>query len=311
MIRHGDLSIYNNNEILNIIWQVFANLANSAEAINSSKYFSLFRNISETAFIKCNELGLILDTDGPVQQNYPFRHILLKVFYSAINMGLIIPSTLDQGLDWSYNSGIFHFTNEGIKYFSNGFISIDDPGYLGIALRELQKRASSIDDGQIELLLEGQRCIKSGCYRAGMVVIGVANENLCLGLLDAILMGCSPPKKESPLNHHWNSLGNPSLSFTMRWKPGVKILEEMKNKLRPVGKGESWWQWWKMIPGSLYTLGEAVRIARNSAAHDSNRLFSKAEVALLLSAMPIQLEMIATITEFLKKVPSHLIPINI
>jgi hypothetical protein len=66
-----------------------------------------------------------------------------------------------------------------------------------------------------------------------------------------------------------------------------------------------------MIPGSLYTLGEAVRIARNTAAHDSNRLFSRAEVALLLSAMPTQLEMISRITEFLKSPPPHLMPIQI
>ena len=66
-----------------------------------------------------------------------------------------------------------------------------------------------------------------------------------------------------------------------------------------------------MVPGSLYTLGEAVRMARNTAAHDSNRLFPKAEVALLLSAMPTQLEMLSSITEFLKSPPDHLKPIQI
>ena len=97
----------------------------------------------------------------------------------------------------------------------------------------------------------------------------------------------------------------------MRWKPGIRILEEIKNKIRKSGKGESWFQWWEMIPGSLYTLGEAVRIARNTAAHDSNRLFSRAEVALLLSAMPTQIEMLSNIIEFLKFSPPHLQPIQI
>jgi hypothetical protein len=66
-----------------------------------------------------------------------------------------------------------------------------------------------------------------------------------------------------------------------------------------------------MVPGSIYTLGEAVRMARNTAAHDSNRLFSKAEVALLLSAMPTQLEMVSSITEFLKSPPPHFVPIQL
>ncbi len=71
------------------------------------------------------------------------------------------------------------------------------------------------------------------------------------------------------------------------------------------------WQWWEMIPGSLYTLGEAVRVARNAAAHDTTRKFSKAEVALLLSAMPTQLEMIANLTDFLQNLPSSLSQLRI
>ena len=85
----------------------------------------------------------------------------------------------------------------------------------------------------------------------------------------------------------------------------------MKPKLRKIGKGEPWLQWWEMIPGSLYTVGEAVRIARNNAAHSVDRPFSKAEVALLLSSMPIQLEMIASITAFLTNPPIDLAAVQI
>jgi hypothetical protein len=226
-------------------------------------------------------------------------------------MGLIIPGKVSQDLGWSQGSGVFQFTLEGIKYFTDGFISIDDPHHLGKALKELQTRLPSIDDGKIELLLESQRCIKAGCYRAGILVIGVANEDMCLALLDSIQFNCKSPSKSSTLYQDWQNCNDSTLSFSRRWKPGIRVLEEIKNKIRKNVIGESWFQWWEMIPGSLYTLGEAVRMCRNTAAHDSTRLFSKAEVALLLSAMPTQLEMLSNIIDFLKSPPTYLCPIQI
>ena len=304
----ANLHELNKLEILRIVWDSFANFARSKEALDSLTGFGI-NQIERISFDKCKQDGL-LSSNNIQRANYPpFTHLVRKVYYSAINMGLIIPGRADQSLDWGL-SGTFQFTLEGIKYFSEGFISIDDPGYLGIALKDLQHRLPSIDDGKIELLLESQRCIKAGCYRAGMVVMGVANEDMCLSLLDSIPLNCNPPPKRSNLYGDWNKCNNSTLSFSMRWKPGIRILGEIKNKIRNVAKGESWLQWWEMVPGSLYTLGEAVRMARNTAAHDSNRLFSRAEVALLLSAMPMQLEMISSITEFLKSPPPQLKPIQ-
>ena len=117
-----------------------------------------------------------------VRQDNSFKYVVRKVYFSVISMGLIIPGNISEEI--GDRLGAFQFTLEGIKYFANGFISVEDPVYLGIALKELQKRLPSIDDGKIELLLESQRCIKAGCYRAGMVVMGVANEDMCLGLLN-------------------------------------------------------------------------------------------------------------------------------
>jgi hypothetical protein len=304
----ANLHELNKLEILRIVWDSFAHFARSKEALDSSTGFRV-EQIERISFDKCKQDGLL---SSHIQRaGYPpFAFLVRKAYYSAINMGLIIPGRADQSLDWDLG-GIFQFTLEGIQYFSEGFISIDDPGHLGIALKELQNRHPSLDDGKIELLLESQRCIKAGCYRAGMVVIGVANEDMCFALLDSIRLNCSPPLKRSILYADWNSCNNSTLSFSMRWKPGIRILEEIKNKIRKVGKGENWFQWWEMIPGSLYTLGEAVRIARNSAAHDPNHIFSKAEVALLLSALPTQLEMLSNITEFLKSPPHHLSPIQL
>ena len=304
-------------EITKIVWDTFAELARSEKA--SYSYFDLEGLVSNEFSPPASVYQISFNKWKPPQsqvhiarsEDPSFIHIVRKVYYSAISMGLIIPGRVDLEIGWNQRVGVFHFTLEGIKYFSDGFISIDDPGHLGIALKELQKRLPVIDDGKIELLLESQRCIKAGCYRAGMVVMGVANEDMCLALLDSIQLNCNPPDIRSSLYADWNSCNNSTLSFTMKWKPGIRILEEIKNKIRKGAKGESWFLWWEMVPGSLYTLGEAVRIARNTAAHDSNRLFSRAEVALLLSAMPTQLEMVSSITEFLKSPPPHLMPIRI
>lgn len=302
-------------EVAKIVWDTFAELARMSD---SKEYFDLEgaaqlnsppTSVYDIAFNKWKPRKSL----EPRYEDPSFKYVVRKVYHAAISMGLIIPGRIRQGFNWGYstNTGPFQFTLEGIKYFSNGFISVDDPAYLGIALKELQSRLSSIDDGKIELLLESQRCIKAGCYRAGMVVMGVANEDMCVQLLDSIPLNCNPPPSKSALHSDWNNCKDSKLAFSMRWKPGIRILEEIKNKIRKSAKGESWFQWWEMIPGSLYTLGEAVRIARNTAAHDSNRLFSKAEVALLLSAMPTQLEMLSNITEFLKSPPPHLKPIQI
>jgi len=307
-----DLDEFNNPEVLRVVWETFSELARQPQAMDSSKHFNLEGQggVFDLIFDRCDEAGLI--PQNVQRYEYPpFKHIVLKVYYSALNMGLVLPSRLDQALNWSMQSGPFHFTSDGAKYFSEGFISIDDPGHLGEVLLELKQRIPSIEDGQIELLLEAQRCIKSGCYRAGMVVMGVASEDSFLALIDAIPVNCQAPPSGSPLQGDWANCTNATLNFTRRWKPAIRILEEIKKNIRSAGIGASWWPWWEMVPGSLHTVGEAVRIARNAAAHDMTRKFSKAEVALLLSAMPTQLEMIANLTDFLQSLPSNLSQLQI
>lgn len=308
-MRHQgpDLDQFNNTDVLRVVWDLFAELARSPAAGSSSEHFMLMGNdsVCSDAFERCKEQGLIPQN---VQRWIypPFKHIVIKVYHSALTMGLVLPSRLDQALDWSKSFEPFHFTSEGIKYFSGGFVSVDDPGYFCEALEALRTRVHSITDGQRELLLEAQRCLKSGCYRAAMVLIGVDNEDACLRLVDAIPLNLKGPTTGTALLQDWNNCCNTTLAFSIRWKSAVRILESVKPKLRKVGKGKPWLQWWEMIPGSLYTVGEAVRIARNAAAHSVDRSFSKAEVALRLSSMPTQLEMIASITEFLTNPPIDL-----
>lgn len=308
----GNLYEYDNLEVLRIIWDIFANFARTPDALKSSTYFTLEGEggVQRSAFENCKAEGLI-DKNKHVNHCDPFLHVVRKVFQSAINMGLILPNSVTGSLDWNNQSGAFHFTAEGLKYFSDGFISVDDPGYLGKVLEDMKQRIPTISDGEIALLLEAQRCLKAGCYRAGMVVIGLANENVCLNLLDAILQHCPAPSSGSSYTQDWVSASNQSLAFSARWKPGIRILVGLKSQLRSLGKGESWFQWWEMIPGTLYTIGEAVRLSRNVAAHVTDREFSKAEVALLLGSMPTQLEMLNSIIDFLSNSPISLASIQL
>jgi len=313
-MRRGepDLDRFNTPEVLRAVWEIFSELSRKPESMDSNTCYWIDgqNSITHLAFNRCSQAELI---PGDVRRfDYPpFKHIVMKVYYSALQIGLVLPSKLDQSLDWNSQNGPFHFTADGVKYFSEGFISIDDPGHLGEVLQELKIRIPIIENGQIELLLEAQRCIKSGCNRAGMVVMGVASEDSCVALMDAIPLNCHVPAAGSSLHGDWANCCNQMLAFTRRWKPAIRILEAIKRNIRLSGQGESWWPWWEMIPGSLHTVGEAVRISRNAAAHDITRKFSKAEVSLLLSAMPTQLEMIANLTAFLHTPPSGIAPIQL
>jgi len=310
----ANLDQFNTPDILRVVWDTFADFAKCPEALNSATHFNLVgenKSVCARAFEKCSKAGLI-PSNIQTWTYPPFKHVVMRVYYSALNMGLLLPSRLDQELNWNQHMGPFHFTADGVKYFSEeGFISLDDPGQLATVLQELKQRVAAIQDGQIELLLEAQRCIRSGCYRAAMVVMGVASEDACIALVDAIQLHCQAPAASSHLYSDWNNSLNTSLAFSARWKPAIRLLEAIKKQLRVPGKGESWWQWWELVSGSLFTVGEAVRVARNAAAHDTQRKFSRGEVALLLTAMPTQLEMIANLTDFLTAPPSHLQPIQI
>lgn len=229
--QRADLDRFTNPELLRVVWETFAEIARSPQALDSSEHFNLDGEggLFELAFDRCRGLGLI-PPDVRRYEYPPFKHIVLKVYYSALNMGLLLPSRLDQALDWNASHGTFHFTADGVNYFRQGFVSIDDPGHLGEVLLELKERFPSIEDGQIELLLEAQRCVRSGCNRAGMVVIGVASEDSCLALIDAIPLNCQSPSSTSPRHGDWTSCTNSILNFTRRWKPAVRILEEIKKR---------------------------------------------------------------------------------
>jgi len=303
----GDICEFDKPEVVRVIWDCFAELARRPEASDVNSYFHLFldnerhESVIKMSFEKCREANL---TANMSHFRYPpFRHAVQKVFEVVKSMGLILPGKADQKPDWGQEFGVFHFTSEGLRYFQGGYVCVDDPGHLAEVLRDLQSHHSQISDGQIELLLEAQKCMRAGCYRAAMVLIGVANEDICIGLLDTLASYPKPPTKKAALWNYWAEAKNTNNHFTKRWKPGLRILEKLKEDLRAMGRGKEWWKWWEVVPRPLAALGEAVRIARNAAAHEAERRFTKPEVGLLLAALPMALEAVCEIQVFLATPP--------
>ena len=112
--REPDLYRFNNLDVLNVVWETFAELSRHAEAMDSNHYFNLdgVDSVIDMVFQKCNDVGLIPD-DVRSSKYPPFRHIVIKVYYSALQMGLLVPGKASQDMGWSMGNGPFHFTPDG------------------------------------------------------------------------------------------------------------------------------------------------------------------------------------------------------
>ena len=64
-----------------------------------------------------------------------------------------------------------------------------------------------------------------------------------------------------------------------------------------------WWRIWEPLPGAIQPYAEAVRIARNTAAHSVDDIFTPAQVGLLLASLPTMLGVISELAAFLKTPP--------
>jgi len=303
----GNLHRVDTPEVRRVFWDVLRQLAHQSEATDPARSFSL-REDSESvvavAFERCREGGL-LPADVQSARYPPFIHVAQRVFEAAKGMGLLLRGRIDQGIDWNLKWEPFHFTSEGIRYFtSDVYAPVDDPGHFCSALVALRQKHDRITEAQTALLLEAQKCLHAGCFRAATVLVGVACEDACLFLLDSVSGCLKPPGKGSATESDWASISNTSLSFAARWKPGLRFLESMKQGLRQQGRGADWWQWWETVPGSLSAVGEAIRVSRNAAAHDSERAFGRSEAALLLAALPIVLETVCELESFLRSPPA-------
>jgi hypothetical protein len=139
-----------------------------------------------------------------------------------------------------------------------------------------------------------------------MVLIGLASEEVCSALLEELRNHPSPPIKGEALYPDWERLSNETLSFYPRWQSGMTLLESVKQGLRKTcgGSKPDWWRIWEPLPGAIQPYAEAVRIARNTAAHTVGDIFTSAQIGLLLASLPTTVVVVSELTLFLRTPPT-------
>lgn len=143
------------------------------------------------------------------------------------------------------------------------------------------------------------RCVRNTCHRAAIILIGLASEDACSSLLDVLARYPS----QDPKNGDWRIVASEPV-FSKRWGAAVRVVRKIKDGLRPAARGQDWWRPLDPIPEWLLPLGEAMRLARNEAAHVADRDFTPGEVLVLLAAIPTQLELVAALAAFLASPPA-------
>ena len=216
-----------------------------------------------------------------------------------------MPGRLGQELTWNAAYGAYQFTARGLAFFRNGEISLSAPGLLVERVREVVSDGN-LEPGIVALAAEAQRCWAMGCLRAAMVLIGLTSEEVCTGLLDELGNYPSPPSKGAAAHKAWQDATNQALSIYTRWQSGLALLESVKQELQKVYRRTKpeWWRIWEPLPGAIQPYAEAVRIARNTAAHSVDDIFTSAQVGLLLASLPTMLQAIAELTAFLNSPPA-------
>jgi len=232
-----------------------------------------------------------------------------EVFNSAISLGLVMHSTDSiRAAVASSNIFAYQFTTRGLAFFRNGEVSLSAPGLLIDRVTQVVSEGQ-VEPGVVPLVEEAQRCWQMGCLRAAMVMIGLASEEVCTGLLDELCNYPSQPSKGDKLLIDWEKLNDEAQSFYSRWQSGVTLLESVKKGLKKACRSTrpDWWRTWEPLPGAVQPYAEAVRIARNTAAHSVDDIFTPAQVGLLLASLPTMLCAIAELTGFLKAPPDGVV----
>lgn len=293
-------------------WDALQEQAASKKAEDLDESFSVSGSSQDSL---ANITGLrLLDqglATGDINRVLRSVHVVLavrEVYYTARHLGLIIPGLWHQTMEWGDREGVYQFSQRGLAFFRNGEISLSAPGLLMERIREVVA-ADSVDPGVIPLAEEAQRCWGMGCLRAAMVLIGLASEEVCTGLLDEMCRYPLPPSKGDKLHQDWVKLNNDALAFYPRWRSGLALIESVKQSLKKAygSARPDWWRVWEPFPGAVQPFAEAVRIARNTAAHSVDDVFTSAQVGLLLASLPTMLGVIAELTEFLKAPPSGVV----
>lgn len=216
-----------------------------------------------------------------------FSIVVREVLHLAYVEGLVLPKfSTPKDVGRFDEPGLFRFTKHGLSVLRTESWSPMEEGSLAIELCRMKSTGVLIEVGEIALLDEAQRCASRGCYRASTALIGLAHESRILALLDAVCAKVAPPTTPPDLVKDFANVMNPALGFRARWSPGLRVLEELKSKLKAKGRGQPWWEPWESVPHALSGAGEAIRVARNTALHDAAEWFGRDATALLLTSVP-------------------------
>lgn len=217
--------------------------------------------------------------------------------------GLLAHGSPDDG--FAHNLGVgdlYTLTPRGIRYYSAQQLSLVSEHDFVNALRDLRaRRSTAIDGGQVALLDEAYRSWAQGCYRAAMVLIGVASEDSLGTMLDALEAYPAKDPAQGPAKD-WTSLRN-ARNISGRFAAGIVILKRLEKELRSLSNKATprpgWADVWFRNIDALASIGDAVRYARNKAAHDGAAAFRRSDVGLILASTPTLLEQIDEIRAFL------------
>jgi len=176
-------------------------------------------------------------------------HEAQAVLWGLLSEGLayIDPSGQGSGTDnWRWR-----LSEVGLLAASGGTWEPRDPdGFL----RRLRKRAPGVDTAALVYLDESLRAFNARCYLSSSVMLGVAAEQVLMGLAHAVVaaVGVRATKLSTALD-------NPRSSQNTRFDELRKVLESDRASL-PQGLAD---------PLTLDAVTDLLRIARNDAGHPS------------------------------------------
>lgn len=265
------------------------------------------------------ELSAELEIKGDQQVPFPVVLALRSHFLRAQSLRLVVPGNPDGRYVFGGIQGDgqtpFSFTDIGLSYYMQGLGDLGPAGSLAAKLRAVRAANSLVvTEEQIVVLDEAQHCWSMSCYRAAMILIGVASEDALSGLADDLNTSYSSVLPVPGLPK-WKDLA-PGQTIGKRMDAAFEALRAMNEKLRKTifahkNTHGSFPPWSSDLqsPDALQGIAEAIRQSRNEAAHDPLSTSAAGDVTLLLSSMPALLEKVAGIRSFLRTPPVPLPPL--
>jgi hypothetical protein len=237
--------------------------------------------------------GSLQDTDRDTM-----RRVVREVAQELMAEGVLLLGKVGQAGDWGLHGYQVSFTRHGLAWARGTYRLRTNPHEILEAVEQVhQDWPETVKAGCVALVAEAVDCIEKRCFRAAVVLVGVAAEEATTQLMECLcgLTGYTAA-------NGWSDLNNRALAFARRWAGARQVLAEVKerikvqlNRPRP-----DWWSLWEGLPESLVPLAEAVRVSRNTAAHDADHQFTYLKAATLLCGLPHQLRWIAEIQDHIQ-----------